>query len=101
MKIEIELPEEALLLALRTALSNAFNGRSGYNDVGAGYAEVARQVRIAVEAMDYTDIIREEAKRMSRGIVEECVQTELKRMVRETVKRERDQGTLLSVEITS
>ena len=95
--IEIEISDELIKKSAELILAKMFAPPNYSGDtVMPGYDLVKTQVREVIETMDLRDVIRAEAAKMVNGIVRDVVAVELKKRVKEAVKSEHEDGTLLS-----
>lgn len=94
--IEIEISEETVKACAQRILNGMFEQPSYRGDVGAaGYEHLKGQVREVVASLDLRDIVRAEAAKLVNGVVRDVVMAELKRKVKDAVKKEHEDGTLL------
>lgn len=100
MKIEIELPDSVFIEAATTALRSALvapkyekeRGGEAYERVKAAVAEHLSDTQV-VEAIRAT--IRTLAAQIAPAVAREIVTEELRKMVKQVVKEEKAQGSLL------
>lgn len=98
IEITIKLDTEAVSKAVSEAWQQAFSfsptGYSQRDKGGAGWQEVARQVRDFIATMDLTAEIQAAARARLANVVDEVVTTALREQVKQRAKEMKKDGTL-------
>ncbi len=96
MRLEIEIPDELLISVAEHAARVEFADPAYGNRAGnKGYILIAETVRAHLSSVDWRPLVQEVVRRLSPGVVEQVVEAELRRLVKEQVARGRKEGTLL------
>lgn len=96
----LELDDARLLAFAQTLLDKALQ-RGVYSVSGDEIErflleEIRKSLADSLCQIDLQILVRETAARMVKGLVEECVSERLRRLIKEEVKKQQQDGTLLN-----
>lgn len=97
LTLRIEINEEQIQALAQQACNqylkvpDSWRGDQG----GTGYIMIKRQVEAILNDVDFTDEIKEVAKRCAKGIVEDVTRETIKKLAKDAAKALKEEGSLL------